>query len=1062
MRLGYRYDAAGRRTGLTYPDGRQAGWAYDGAGRAVALTETDGGTWTATRNGAGALRGLALPNGERAGWAYDAAGRPISTTLVSGTTTVFSQTATLDAAGQRTALDDSWGHTSYGYDAAGRLARALYPDGTSEADGYDAAGNRLVVTSTSALSGTAVTTNCYDAAAQLTTSSNSAQGTTSYSYDGAGNQTGSAGPQGTTTNTYNDLGQLTHVAGPTTNVGYISDGQGDRLRSLAQGAPQWQIQTLAQDVAGGGLSSIASDGTQDYTYLEPGKGQAPLAGSNQATGQTTYLGTDLLGSVRVATNGANQVIGAGAYDAWGAARPTTANAGGQTQLAGLQGATPFGYAGQYRDAGANTYDMRARAYDPAQGRFLSVDPLVDQTGQPYSYANGNPANNADPSGLFAFPHYTQDDGPGDPAFASLVKQTIAEGFRREDHSGLTLVGGAPYGVPGLDILSFSPSLAADSHPVGDAYAIVRDRGGDGKKGWFGTQFSESYQQEVNDLERPGGPLDRARVAGLRLRMDSGRTCYANTRVDLERGRTYPISLGDFSTGYQLNRLPSYYRYYPFTYGGVPYIALARKLRNGVIGYTTCHRGDPGFLEEGPDPYQAEDPAAEACGDTGAACQLAAIEENVRVDGAGTYRQLMDAQSGGLARAVAFVKFAVVSVPSAVVAAFYVDGARVLVSRNAGEGEKDLAAVSLLPLPDEPLTGGLRVTARVLDAASLRALGATLRTGRKLGLLVRTEHGLQVEAAPAADQQQLAQALQTAQDVRGFAKAPGCTPCFPAGTLVTTPRGKVAIETLRAGDAVLAEDPKAGVVRAERLERVVVEPALPLVAVDLSDGSVLRATPNHAFWVDGGRGLHGAGWVLAARLEPGDRLRTAGGKRVAVARVLQHAGRAVVYTLTVARDHTFFVGSAQVLVHNYNACVLAIRPKDSPWNLPNVRERGRVIEAMYLSTGNVIELHNYLVIDDFIPATGAATSIKSIDLTTGRYQSESYFRNKLNTYARALNDFSGASQGGINTTSTGTPIRSRTLLLVFEPLAADAKQSRILQEDSVLSSGGKATVASYLC
>ncbi len=114
------------------------------------------------------------------------------------------------------------------------------------------------------------------------------------------------------------------------------------------------------------------------------------------------------------------------------------------------------------------------------------------------------------------------------------------------------------------------------------------------------------------------------------------------------------------------------------------------------------------------------------------------------------------------------------------------------------------------------------------------------------------------------------------------------------------------------------------------------------------------------------------------------------------------------------------------------------------------------------TGNVIELHNYLVIDDFIPATGAATSIKSIDLTTGRYQSESYFRNKLNTYARALNDFSGASQGGINTTSTGTPIRSRTLLLIFEPLAADAKQSRILQEDSVLSSGGKATVASYLC
>ena len=40
-----------------------------------------------------------------------------------------------------------------------------------------------------------------------------------------------------------------------------------------------------------------------------------------------------------------------------------------------------------------------RYYDPATEQFISVDPLVSQTGQPFSYANDNPVNASDPSGL---------------------------------------------------------------------------------------------------------------------------------------------------------------------------------------------------------------------------------------------------------------------------------------------------------------------------------------------------------------------------------------------------------------------------------------------------------------------------------------------------------------------------------------------------------------------------------------------------------------------------------------------------------------------------------------
>jgi RHS repeat-associated protein len=42
-----------------------------------------------------------------------------------------------------------------------------------------------------------------------------------------------------------------------------------------------------------------------------------------------------------------------------------------------------------------------RYHDPTLGRFVSVDPLIDQTGWAYGYGNNNPVFFMDPTGLIA-------------------------------------------------------------------------------------------------------------------------------------------------------------------------------------------------------------------------------------------------------------------------------------------------------------------------------------------------------------------------------------------------------------------------------------------------------------------------------------------------------------------------------------------------------------------------------------------------------------------------------------------------------------------------------------
>jgi RHS repeat-associated protein len=61
-------------------------------------------------------------------------------------------------------------------------------------------------------------------------------------------------------------------------------------------------------------------------------------------------------------------------------------------LTGHTGSTssPIGHSGNWTDPDTALVYLRARDYDPATAQFLTVDPLVDQTRQPYAYVASNP------------------------------------------------------------------------------------------------------------------------------------------------------------------------------------------------------------------------------------------------------------------------------------------------------------------------------------------------------------------------------------------------------------------------------------------------------------------------------------------------------------------------------------------------------------------------------------------------------------------------------------------------------------------------------------------------
>ncbi len=400
-------------------------------------TRGDVGSTSLAYDSAGRLESISYPTGVE----YPATSNGARTTAEFGTVSY-----TYGADGEMTgARGLSGGDYAFVYDANGDLTRANYPGSRAAVYTRDAMGRITNIVTPAGTRGYSYTpagvrkTASLDGVSNLLTVDGSkhltAFGARTYSFDAAENPTrtytelgepvelmlfgprpyGYQRPTGATENrtiehdlqgrrtrdgytnvgdtltytdyVWNELGQLESANFRTRGRGYkwseFKYGP-TGLRNLTSDAFTVKVESWEEGL--GENAPMLTQGRRAFVY---GPGGMLLEAVGDSGSNPVYQWQDAIGSVIGGTNADTNVTTKLSYDPWGR------HLSGTTED---QAVGPFGFAGQVTQPGTNFQYMRARWYDPTTMSFLSVDPKLEQTLQPYLYAGGNPAQYTDPSG----------------------------------------------------------------------------------------------------------------------------------------------------------------------------------------------------------------------------------------------------------------------------------------------------------------------------------------------------------------------------------------------------------------------------------------------------------------------------------------------------------------------------------------------------------------------------------------------------------------------------------------------------------------------------------------
>lgn len=132
-------------------------------------------------------------------------------------------------------------------------------------------------------------------------------------------------------------------------------------------------------------------------------------------------------------------------------------------------------------------------------------------------------------------------------------------------------------------------------------------------------------------------------------------------------------------------------------------------------------------------------------------------------------------------------------------------------------------------------------------------------------------------------------------------------CLAPGTEIMTAAGLVAVEEIRVGDLVLAQDVETGEINYKPVIRTTLRPKTRLFKIHAGE-LVIEASGGHPFWIAG------EGWVKARELASGMELHCAAGT-VRITAVEPSDKEIETHNLIIADFNTYFVGEQHVLSHD---------------------------------------------------------------------------------------------------------------------------------------------------